>query len=91
MRLSDEAFALLEALPHRDITTGRKLDRLISGGIILGAETVTDGDSTCEALLYIRTKSGKHIALEVGENDESRNGIYMQAADIPAEVWEISK
>ena len=90
MRLSDEAFALLEEQPRRDMTAGHKLDRLISGGVILGAETITDGDVVCDALLYIVTESGKLTALEVGSN-ESGGGIYMQAADIPAEAWEISK
>ena len=44
-------------------TSGEKLDDLLSGCLILGAETVTDGERDTGLLLYLQDKEGNYLAL----------------------------
>ncbi len=71
---------LLERAKDFAPVDGEKLDELISGCTIVGAEPI-DYPCTDGALLYLKDGSGALAILELGV-DEENGGLYIQLARV---------
>ena len=67
-------------------STARRFCKLLSGGVILDACPITNGEVMDGVLLYVRTKSGKLIEFEAGAYDESGYRFYMYLSKVPDEI-----
>lgn len=61
-----------------DSINGEKLNELISGWTVCGAEPI-DYPLTDGAIIYLKNKNGEYAALELGQEPE-KQGFYIQYA-----------
>lgn len=72
-------------------STARRFCKLLSGGVILDACTITNGEVMDGVLLYVRATSGKLIEFEAGAYDESGYRFYMYLSKVPDEILSIDE